>query len=204
MVLAIVFSVAIAVPLAGQEPSATPLPAAQGPGTQRPGKQGPAKQRHGTQGHGNQGPGTQGSRTQGHGTQGAGTQRHGTQGSDTQGRGTQDQGTKRPGTQDQGTQGPSQTVPSIMGRSPQDVNTILGQHGLRGMESGREPSTDYRSGTVIRQDPSPNAPIPENRLVRYWAAQGPSQTVPSIMGGIASGGEQDSRPTWSQGNGEWP
>src|SRR5260370_33896711 len=78
-------------------------------------------------------------------------------------------------------QGPGQTVPSIMGKSPQDVKAILGQRELRGMESGRGPSRDYRPGTVSRQDPSPNAPIPEDGLVRYWLAQGPAQTVPSII-----------------------
>src|SRR5260370_93851 len=79
-------------------------------------------------------------------------------------------------------QGPAQTVPSIMGKSPQDANAILGQRELRGMESGRGPSRDYQPGTVSRQDPSPNARIPEDGLVRYWLAQGPAQTVPSSMG----------------------
>ena len=79
-------------------------------------------------------------------------------------------------------QGPPQTVPSIMGRSPQEVNTILAQYGLRGTESGRERSTDYQVGTVSSQDPAPNAPIPENGIVRYRLVQGPAQTVPSIMG----------------------
>jgi PASTA domain len=78
-------------------------------------------------------------------------------------------------------QGPSQTVPSIMGRSAQDANAILGQYNLRGTESGRGTSTDYQPGTVSRQDPSPNAPIPKNRLIRYRLAQEP-QRVPSILG----------------------
>jgi hypothetical protein len=65
-----------------------------------------------------------------------------------------------------------------MGKSPQDANAILRQHGLRGMESGRGPSMDYEPGTVSRQDPSPNAPIPENGLVRYWLASEPPAGPP--------------------------
>jgi len=65
-----------------------------------------------------------------------------------------------------------------MGRSPQDATAILEQHGLRGNESGRGPSWGYRSGTVSRQDPPPNAPIPDNRVVSYSLAQGiPAQVI---------------------------
>jgi beta-lactam-binding protein with PASTA domain len=159
IVLAIVFSVAIAVPLAGQEPSPTQSPDTHRrglhrvPDTHRPGSEpAPGRERVPDM----QRSGRRGPAQQGHGTQGPGTQDHGTQG--------------------------RQTVPSVMGKSPQEANAILGQRGLKGMESGRAPSTDYRAGTVSRQDPSPNAPVPKNRLVRYWVAQGPSQTVPSIMG----------------------
>jgi hypothetical protein len=67
IVLAIVFLVAITIPLAGQEPSAT----------QRPGRQGSSRQGHGMQGHGTEDYGTQGHGTQG--TQGSGTQGNGTQ-----------------------------------------------------------------------------------------------------------------------------
>ena len=67
-----------------------------------------------------------------------------------------------------------------MGKSPQEVNRILGQYALRGMESGRGPSTDYQSGTVTRQDPPANAPIPEDGLVKYWLAPAnPAQVSPS-------------------------
>jgi hypothetical protein len=64
-----------------------------------------------------------------------------------------------------------------MGMSPQDANAILGQHGLRGNESGHAPSRDYSPGTVSRQDPPPNALIPENRVVSYWLAQGAAPQV---------------------------
>jgi PASTA domain len=65
-----------------------------------------------------------------------------------------------------------------MGKSPQDVNRILAQYGLRGMDSGRESSSDYQPGTVTHQDPPPNAPLPENGLVSYQLAE-ETQVSPS-------------------------
>ena len=79
-------------------------------------------------------------------------------------------------------------VPSIIGRSAQDANAILGQHHLIGSESGQGPSAEYRPGTVIRQDPPPKAPIPDDRVVKYSLAEGPTLvpgslvSVPDIVG----------------------
>ena len=67
-----------------------------------------------------------------------------------------------------------------MGRSPREANAILRQNGLSGTESGRGPSTRYRPGTVSRQDPPPNAPIPKDGLVKYWLAPvAPAQVSPT-------------------------
>jgi hypothetical protein len=74
--------------------------------------------------------------------------------------------------------GAGRRVPSIMGRSANEATAILRQYGLRGRDSGRAPSTEYRPGTVIDQDPRPGSTIPKNRLVAYWLAdQEPSGVV---------------------------
>ncbi len=73
-------------------------------------------------------------------------------------------------------------MPFLMGRTPGEANAILGGQHLSGSEMGSVPSTKYRPGTVSRQDPPPNAPVPHDRIVRYWLAEESLVRVPDIVG----------------------
>jgi hypothetical protein len=70
-------------------------------------------------------------------------------------------------------------VPFIMGQSAEDAEATLRQYHLVGRPMGSEPSTEYRPGTVSRQEPHADATIPQDGVVRYWlVAATPTPAAP--------------------------
>ena len=86
------------------------------------------------------------------------------------------------------------SVPSIKGKSPQEVNAILRPYDLIGKLKGTEPSKDYPPGTVNRQYPPGGAPIPHPGVIQYWLAAVPVSNSADVTPATKPPPPRPSRP----------
>lgn len=75
------------------------------------------------------------------------------------------------------------TVPSILGKTPEEAQEILNQLGL-GMEKvGEEASSEYPKGQIMAQNEESGSKVPKNTTIGYTLSTGESAiTVPNIVG----------------------
>jgi len=82
------------------------------------------------------------------------------------------------------------TVPSILGKTPEEAKEILNQLGL-GMEKvGEEASSEYAKGQIMAQNQESGTKVPKNTTIGYTLSTGESTiTVPNVVGQLQADAE---------------
>ncbi len=68
-------------------------------------------------------------------------------------------------------------VPDVVGMSPVAARVLLSSKGLGYREVGSRPDNDVAAGSVLTQDPLPNAEAPSGAVVKVVLSQGASRVV---------------------------